>query len=50
MEKEYYCVIEVKVPSGAKGWRIVVNERMRHTIEKLKVSVEELGGKVLVRY
>ena len=35
---------------GPEGWQIVVNNTMRQTLEKLKVSVEELGGRVFVRY
>ena len=50
MSKKYYCVIEVKVPDGPEGWKIVVNDKMRHTLEKLKVAVEELGGRVFIRY
>lgn len=49
-KKKNYCVIEVAVPSGPEGWQVVVNDKMRYTLEKLKVSVEELGGKVFVRY
>ena len=48
--RKYYCVIEVKVPCGPEGWQMVVNDKMRHTLEKLKVAVEELGGRVFVRY
>jgi hypothetical protein len=50
MSKRYYCVIEVKIPLGAEGWQVVVNDRMRYTLEKLKIAVEELGGRVHVRY
>jgi len=50
MNKKYYCVIEVKVPGGSKGWQTVVNETMRQTLERLEAAVEELGGRVLVRY
>ncbi len=50
MSKKYYWVIEVHVPNGSEGWQKVVKERMRHAIEKLRASVEELGGKVCVRY
>jgi len=50
MSKKYYCVIEVKVHLGPDGWQIVVNDKMRHTLEKLKAAVEELGGRVFVRY
>jgi hypothetical protein len=50
MSKKYYCVIEVNVPGGPEGWQMAVNDKMRHTLEKLKVAVEELGGRVFVRY
>jgi len=50
MSRKYYCVIEVKVPSGPEGWKMVVNDKMGNTLEKLKVAVEELGGRVFVRY
>ena len=50
MSKKYYCVIEVKVPLGPEGWQMVVNDKMRYTLEKLKVAVEELEGRVWVRY
>jgi len=50
MSKKYYCLIEVDIPGGPEGWKKVVNNRMRETIEKLKVVVEELGGRACVRY
>jgi hypothetical protein len=50
MSKKYCYVIEVEVPNGSKGWQSVVNSRMKHAIEKLRHAVEELGGKVYVRY
>lgn len=50
MSKKHYCIIEVKIPLGPEGWKIVVNDKMRQTLEKLKVAVEELGGRVFVRY
>jgi len=50
MSKKLYCIIEVKVPSGPKGWQTTVNDRMRQTLERLKIAVEELGGRVWVRY
>jgi hypothetical protein len=50
MSKKLYCVIEVKVPSGPKGWQSTVNDKMRLTLEKLEVSVEELGGRIWIRY
>jgi len=48
--EQYYCIIEVRVPSGSKGWQDTVNDRMKQILEKLKSSVEELGGKVYIRY
>jgi len=48
--EQYYCIIEVRVPSGSKGWQNLVNDRMKQVLEKLKVSVEELGGKVYIRH
>jgi hypothetical protein len=50
MSKKNYCIIEVKIPLGPEGWQVVVNNKMRYTLEKLKVAVEELGGRVFVRY
>ena len=50
MSKKYYCVIEVRVPCGPEGWQTLVNDKMRQTIEKIKATVEELGGRVCVRY
>jgi hypothetical protein len=50
MNKKYKCVIEVEVPNGSKGWQEVATVKMRQAIEKLKVAMEELGGKVYVRY
>jgi hypothetical protein len=50
MSKKYCYVIEVEVPNGSKGWQKVVKDRMRRAIEKLRVTVEEMGGRVCVRY
>jgi hypothetical protein len=50
VSKKYYCIIEVRVPSGPEGWQILVNDKMKQTLEKLKATVEELGGKVCIRY
>lgn len=50
MSKKHYCVIEVKIPLGPEGWQVVVNNKMRYTLEKLRAAVEELGGRVFVRY
>ncbi|MCL6577890.1 MAG: hypothetical protein K6T73_00695 [Candidatus Bathyarchaeota archaeon] len=50
MSKKYAYVIEVEVPNGSRGWQKEVNTRMRKAIEKLRLTVEELGGRVCVRY
>jgi hypothetical protein len=50
MSKRHYYTIEVRVPDGPEGWQKLVNSEMRQAIEKLKAVVEELGGKVCVRY
>jgi len=50
MSKKYHYLIEVKVPSGVEGWQNVVNNKMEKAIEKLKGAVEELGGKIYIRY
>jgi hypothetical protein len=44
------CMIEVKVPSGSKGWQKVVNVEMKQALDNLKNAVEELGGRVYIRY
>jgi hypothetical protein len=44
------CLIEVEVPSGSEGWQKVVNHEMRQALDKLKSSIEALGGKVYIRY
>jgi hypothetical protein len=44
------CVIEVNVPSGPEGWQEVVSKRMKEELDKLKSVVEELGGRICVRY
>lgn len=50
MSRKFSYVIEVKVPNGAEGWQNVVNNRMRQALDKLKATVEELGGTAYVRY
>lgn len=50
MSEKYYCVIEVIVPRLSERWQNLVNDEMRYAIEKLKLVVEKLGGKVCVRY
>jgi hypothetical protein len=37
--EQYYCVIEVKVPSGPRGWQILVNDRMKDVLEELRATV-----------
>lgn len=46
--KKYHYLIEVEVPNGCKGWQKEVNNRMKGAIEKLRASVEELGGRAFV--
>jgi len=50
MSKKYHYLIEVRVPNGAEGWQQVVKNKMHHAIDKCRTTVEELGGKVYVRY
>jgi len=50
MSRKHCYTIEVRVPDGPKGWQKMVNSEMREATEKLKAVVEELGGKVCVRY
>jgi hypothetical protein len=50
MSNKRHLLIEVNVPGGPEGWKKLVNNEMRQAIEKLTTVVEELGGKVCVRY
>lgn len=50
MSKKHYYVIEVKVPNGPEGCQKLANSKLTQAIERLKTAVEELGGKVCVRY
>jgi len=50
MNKKYFYVIEVEVPNGSKGWQNEVNGKMSKAIDTLRVAVEKMGGRVLVRY
>ncbi|MCW3993938.1 MAG: hypothetical protein NWE85_05180 [Candidatus Bathyarchaeota archaeon] len=50
MSRKYCFTIEVRVPDGPKGWQKLVDSEIKQAIEKLKTVVEELGGKVCVRY
>ncbi len=38
------------MPDGAKGWQQVVNSNMSQALDKLSITVEDLGGKVQVQY
>jgi hypothetical protein len=50
MSNKLNCIIEVKVPSGSKGWQKAVNSELKQALENLKLAVEELGGRVYIRY
>lgn len=50
MSKNQNFAIEVRVPNGPKGWEEHVNKEMKQVIERLKSSVQKLGGKICVRY
>jgi hypothetical protein len=50
VSKKYNYLIEVRVPNGSEGWKQVVNDEMSQAIKNLKAVVEELGGKLCVRY
>lgn len=50
LQEHYYCIIEVRIPNGPKGWQDTVNDKMKQVLERLKETVEELGGKVYIRY
>jgi hypothetical protein len=48
--KKFQYTIEVKVPDGAQGWRNTVDNKMKEAIDSFKASIEELGGRILIRY
>ncbi|MEM4704615.1 MAG: hypothetical protein QXJ02_06070 [Candidatus Bathyarchaeia archaeon] len=48
--KRNSCTIEVDVPSGSEGWQEFVSRRMKEELDKFRSVVEELGGRVCVRY
>jgi len=50
MSWKHCYTVEVRGPDGRKGWQKMVSGEMRQAIERLKAAVEELGGKVCVRY
>jgi len=50
MREKFECLIEVKIVYASERWQELVSSKMMQTIEKLKAAVEELGGKVHIRY
>jgi len=50
VSRKLSCIIEVEVPSGAKGWQKEANYEMKRALDDLKNAVKELGGRVYVRY
>ena len=50
MAETYECYIEVKILYPTPRWRKVVSGKMVESITKLRTAVEELGGKIRVRY
>lgn len=50
MRQKYECLIKVKIVYAPERWQELVGNKMLQAIAKLKAVVEELGGKVHVRY
>lgn len=50
MRQKYECLIEVKIGYASERWQELVSSKMMQAIVKLRAAVEELGGKVRVRY
>jgi len=50
MREKYECLIEVKIVLASERWQELVNSKMIQVIAKLRAAVEEMGGKVRVRY
>ena len=50
MSGKHCYTIGVRVPDSVKIGKKMVNGEMRQAIEKLKAVVEEVGGKICVRY
>jgi len=50
MAETYECLIEVKILYPTPRWQKVVSGKMVELIAKLRTTVEELGGKIRVRY
>jgi len=50
MREKYECLIEVKIVYASERWQGVVSSKMMQAIAKLRAAVEELGGRVHVRY
>lgn len=50
MTEKYECLIEVKIVYPSERWQELVSSKMVKSIAKLRAAVEELGGKMRVRY
>jgi hypothetical protein len=50
MQEKYECHIEVRIVYASKHWQELVSSEMMQAIAKLRTAVEELGGRVHVRY
>jgi len=50
MQEKYECLIEVKIVYASERWQELVSSKMMESIAKLRAAVEELGGKMRVRY
>ena len=50
MTEKYECLIEVEIVYPSRRWQEMVSSKMVKSIAKLRTVVEEMGGKVRVRY
>ena len=50
MAEKYECLIEVRISYPSKRLQELVTSKMVKSIAKLRAVVEEMGGKVRVRY
>ena len=50
MREKNECLIEVKIIYASERWQELVSSKMLESIAKLRAAVEEMGGKVRVRY
>jgi hypothetical protein len=48
--KKYECLIEVEIVYSSHRWQGEITSKMMQSIAKLRAAVEELGGKIYVRY